>query len=145
MPVDFKVTLVPDMFGKRTCSECHGYGWSHGYTENFESDRIDCQPCEGNGFFREGTKIVPVVNGEPFHSEELSRDQYGRYIHLGCNGGGVRFFIQCLEHYWSCTSCKEYGVLSPPTWLAFQASDRKINHFANARGVEKLLTLQELR
>ncbi len=146
MPVTHEVVLVPDMSGNRTCPDCKGYGWKHGYSENSERlEQIECKPCDGNGKFREETMIIPASNGEPYESGALSRDRYGRYIHLGCNGGGVRFFTQCLEHYWSCTSCKEYGVLSPPAWYAFQATDRKINHLANARGAKQLLSLLQSR
>ena len=145
MPVDYKVVLVPDMFGRRVCTDCHGYGWKHGYDENMETVHVDCVLCEANGFFREETEVIPDTNGESYESVAISRDPFGRYMHLGCNGGGVRFFTQCLEHYWSCTSCKEYGVLSPPAWHAFQATDRKINHFVNARGAEQLLSLLQSR
>jgi hypothetical protein len=141
MPVDYKVVLIPDLYGKSTCSDCHGYGWSHGYRDD-EFARIDCEPCEGNGSFREETEILPSEDGSVLQSEELSRDSYGRHIHLTCNGGGVRFFTQCREHYWSCASCKKWGVLSPPEWKLARDTISPLNLFANARGAD---LLQQLR
>ncbi len=142
MPVDYKVVLVPDMFGTRVCEDCGGYGWSHGYRDDDEPGRIECGPCGGNGHFREETDIIPVEDGHPLQSPELSRDDFGRHIHLACNGGGVGFFVQCGLHYWSCTSCWKWGVLSRPDWKTLQTEGKQPNLLANARGAELLLKLR---
>lgn len=137
--VSFKVVLVPDVYAGHICSECNGHGWKHGYRPDGKLDRIDCEPCEGNGWFREETEIIPIEDGSPLQSPELSRDDFGRHVHITCNGGGVRFFTQFGEHYWSCTSCKKYGVLSPPEWKTIQTRNQPFNILANARGAENLL------
>lgn len=145
MPVVPNVVLVPDMFGGRRCDECKGYGWRHGYLGDGESGRIDCRPCNGGGSFREETNIIPSEDGYPLQSPELSRDDYGRHIHLTCNGGGVGFFVQCGLPYWSCTSCRKWGLLSQPEWKRLQTEGKQPNLLANARGVELLLLLHSSR
>lgn len=140
--VGFKVVLVPDLYGCHTCRECHSYGWKHGYSDDGELDRVDCDPCDGNGWFREETEIIPIEDGSPLQSQELSRDEFGRHIHTTCNGGGVRFFAQYGKHYWSCTSCKKWGVLSFPEWKTVQTRGLPLNLLANARGAEQLLLLR---
>lgn len=142
MPVGYEVVLVPDMFGSRCCNDCNGYGWVYGYHDDGEPGRIDCSPCEGGGWFREETNIIPAVNGHPLQSSELSHDDYGRHVHRACNGGGVRFFVQCGLSYWSCTSCARWGVLSQPEWMNLQTEGKQPNLLANARGAEFLLELR---
>jgi hypothetical protein len=139
--VTFKIVLVPDLYGACPCKQCHGYGWVFGYGNN-EPDHVDCENCLGYGFFREETEVVPANDGEPLQSKDLKRDSYGRYVHSKCNGGGVRFFTQKGEHYWTCTSCKEYGSLSLPEWRIAQERGAPINLFANAKGAEQLQLLR---
>lgn len=141
MPINYRVVLVPSLYGNRACPECKGYGWSYGYLGG-EFARVDCAPCEGNGWFREETEILPVEDGYPLQSPELSRDDFGRHVHITCNGGGVRFFMQCGEYYWTCTSCKKYGFLSVPEWKVLQNQGRQPNLLVNARGAELLLQLR---
>ena len=142
MPIDYKVVLVPYMYGNRICTDCRGYGWSHGYRDDGESAHIECSLCNGGGRFREETNIVPVEDGHPLQSPELSRDDYGRHIHLACNGGGVGFFVQCGLPYWSCASCRKWGLLSQPEWKSLQTEGKQPNLLANARGSELLLQLR---
>ncbi len=142
MPVDYKVVLIPDMFGSRRCEDCNGYGWKHGYCDDGELARVECSPCDGNGSFREETNIIPIQDGHLLQSLELSRDDFGRHIHVTCNGGGVRFFTQCGLQYWSCTSCRKWGVLSQPEWKTLQTEGKQPNLLANARGAELLIQLR---
>ncbi len=138
--VTHETTLIPDLFGNRVCKVCGGYGWNHGYDDVFNLTRVDCAPCDGNGRFREETNVVPTEGDLVFQSPEIARDDFGRYIHLGCQGG-LRFFTQCGIHHWSCTSCKNYGELTAPEWEVTQAKQPPINLFANAKGADQLLSL----
>ena len=141
MSVTFKVTLVADMHGNRTCLDCRGNGWIYGYRDN-KFVPVECKKCKGNGRFREETLFIPTHSGQTLHSYELSRDPFGRYVHVACNGGGVRFFGQRSSPYWSCTSCRSEGLLTPSEWVT--AQDGRYTGFsilANASGAEKLLAL----
>lgn len=60
--VDWKLVLVPDLYGNRACTDCHGYGWRYSY-HNGQSTHITCETCEGWGWFSEETTIVPVEGG----------------------------------------------------------------------------------
>lgn len=142
MPIEYKVVLVSDMFGNVPCTECSGYCWTYGYSGD-KFTHVNCTVCEGRGFFREETEHMPTHAEYTLQSPELARDQFGRHVHTECNGGGVRFFTQFGEHYWSCTSCKKWGVLSPPEWLTVQPTTKPLNSLANAKGAELLLKLRK--
>jgi hypothetical protein len=138
--VGFEVVLVPDLFGNRCCSECHGFGWVYSYDDAGQYSRPDCTECLGNGWLREETVIVPLEGDLTFRSKELTKDSYGRYVHAGCLGG-LRFFTRRFVHHWSCTSCKRSGVLSATEWELAQAKQPPLNLLANAKGAEKLRAL----
>lgn len=139
--ITHKVTLIPYLFGNRVCKKCNGYGWTHGYhDDSFNLVHVDCTPCNGFGRFREETDVVPTEGDLVFQSQEIARDNFGHYVHLGCQGG-LRFFTQRGIHHWSCTSCKNYGELTAPEWEVTQAKQPPINLFANAKGADQLLSL----
>ena len=143
MGVTFEIILVPDMSGDRACPDCRGDGWIYEY--RYLDDQVvhvECRKCKGNGHFRAETKLMPTNNGQTLHSYELSRDAFGQYVHAACNGGGVRFFERYHNFYWSCTSCRTKGLLTPYEWEAVHSHGYTgFNLLANARGAEKLLEL----
>ena len=143
MSVTFKVIFVPDMYGDRVCTDCRGDGWIYGdHCLDDQFAQAECRNCKGNGHFREETKLMPANGGQTLHSYDLSRDPFGRHVHVACNGRGVRFFQRLHNFYWSCTSCRTQGLLTPYEWEAAHSHGYTgFNLLANAHGANQLLEL----
>jgi hypothetical protein len=135
MKVVNKVTLVPDLYGRITCKDCSGYGWTHGYG----LERDECEPCKGNGFFAEKEDIVPVAEGE-VEEHRIIFDFFGKLIHRGC-GGGIHFWTGSGCD-WRCASCKEWGYLSEGDRKIFATYREPLSTLANAKGAELLAQLR---
>lgn len=104
VPVGFEVRLVPDMYGRRACTTCHGYGWDFG----FHLEHEDCSACKGNGYFSEET--IVVRDGQ-IGSYRYAPSRHGEAICISCKGHGWNLEKYRLGHQQEdCEECEGTGA-----------------------------------